>query len=242
MDIEHKAFGASINAQPEGVIEAIVSTFDNVDYANEIVRKGAFEKSLKARLPRLVWAHDWSRPIGKTLEARETDEGLYVKGQLNLNTTAGHDAFEHLKAGDISEFSIGYRVIQDDHQEKDIRELLEVNLFEVSCVLVGMNPATSLISIKSNEPDTLANQVESMLACGVHLASRFKALHELRAKEGRVFSANNRSRITACVGSMRTVADDLHSLLELTEPQPKAAEDVVLRTYAEFLHTVVART
>ena len=244
MELERKHFTASVQAADQGQIEALVSVFNNTDFANEKVMPGAFKASLEKRTPKGVWAHDWSQPIAKTLEARETDAGLVIRGQFNLDTQRGREAFSDIKFGIIDEFSIGYRVLKDsfDAEQKDIRQLDEVDLYEWSPVLVGMNPATELLAVKSNEPDTLANQVESMLACGTQLASRFKALHELRAKEGRVFSANNRQRITACVGSMRTVADDLHSLLELTEPQPKAADDVVRQVYAEFLHTVVART
>ena len=245
MELQRKNFTGSVQSPDEGVIEALVSCFGNVDYANERVMPGAFKASLERKLPKGCWAHDWKQIVAKTLDARETDEGLVVRAQFNLETQRGREAFSDVKGGYVDEFSIGYRVIKDSVEEKSgVRELHELDLYEFSPVLVGMNDSTALISVKeispSSEPDTLANQVETLLAYGTHLASRFKALHELRAKEGRVFSANNRSRITACVGSMRTVADDLHSLLELTEPQPKAADDVVRQVYAEFLHTVVA--
>jgi HK97 family phage prohead protease len=257
MDIEHKAFGASISAQPEGVIEAIVSVFSNTDLANEKVMPGAFAKSISTKLPKVVWQHDWRSPIGKTLEVRELQAGdprlpanlsdfggLYVKGQLNLKTQRGKEAYEDLAFGAIDEFSIGYQVIKDNVEEKSgTRELHEILLREWSPVLVGCNDSTALLSVKeidtANEPATLANQVESMLACGVQLANRFKSLHELRTKEGRVFSATNRQRIGAVRDSMRSVADELHTLLEMSEPQPKAADDLeVRRVYAEFLKTM----
>lgn len=244
MELQRKNFTATVQTADLGEISALVSVFGNTDFANEKVMPGAFTSSLAKRTPKGVWAHDWSQPIAKTLEARETPEGLVIRGQFNLETQRGREAFSDIKFGIIDEFSIGYRVIKDsfDAEQKDIRQLDEVDLYEWSPVLVGMNPATELLAIKSSEPDTLANQVETLLAYGTHLASRFKALHELRAKEGRVFSANNRSRITACVGSMRTVADDLHSLLELTEPQPKAAAgDIEARMLlAELLKMSVA--
>ena len=64
-------------------------------------------------------------------------------------------------------------------------------------VLVGMNPATELLTIKSDVPATLANQAETVLACVTQLANRFKSLHELRAKEGRVLSSANQHKISA---------------------------------------------
>ena len=119
---------------------------------------GAFSKSLAKRTPKGVWAHDWSQPIAKTLEARETNEGLVIRGQFNLDTQRGREAFSDIKFGIIDEFSIGYRVMKDsyDPEQKDIRQLDELDLFEWSPVLVGMNPATELLTIKSDVPATLA--------------------------------------------------------------------------------------
>lgn len=244
MELERKQFAANVQSGDQGEITALVSCFNNTDFANEKVMPGAFKNSLGRKLPRGVWAHDWSQPIAKTLEARETDEGLVIKGQFNLDTQRGREAFSDIKFGIIDEFSIGYRVVKDsfDAESKDIRQLDEVDLYEWSPVLVGMNPATTLLSVKeltSNEPATLANQVETVLACLTQLANRFKSLHELRTKEGRVFSATNRQRIGAVRDSMRSVADELHTLLEMSEPQPKAADDLeVRRVYAEFLKTM----
>ena len=144
-----------------------------------------------------------TQPVAKTLEAQSRQtEGLVIRGQFNLDTQRGREAFSDIKFGIIDEFSIGYRVVKDsfDSEQKDIRQLDELELYEWSPVLVGMNPATELLTIKSDVPATLASQVETMLACGLQLANRFKALHDLRAKDGRVLSSANQQRIGACAG------------------------------------------
>lgn len=150
MEYEHKAFKASVQPGGEGEITALVSCFGNTDHANERVIPGAFKASLQKKLPRMCWAHDWSKPIGKTLEAYETAEGLVVKAKLNLETQAGKEAYSNLKFMPL-DFSIGYSVVKDSFDEKGVRNLVELSCHEFSPVLVGMNPNTQLLSIKSNE-------------------------------------------------------------------------------------------
>ena len=212
-----------------------MSVFNVVDHANERVMPGAFKASLARRMPKGVWAHDWQTPVAKTLEARETDEGLVIDAVFNLDTQRGREAFSDIKFGIIDEFSIGYRVVKDsfDSEQKDIRQLDELELYEWSPVLVGMNPATELLTIKSDVPATLDSQVASVLACANQLANRFEALHELRAKDGRHLSAAKWEQIGAC----RDVFGRLFSL-----SQPKAADDgEARRLLAEFLKTQIKK-
>ena len=151
MELEHKSYKARVESAGEaGEITALVSVFGNVDRAKEVVRPGAFAASLSRRMPKGVWAHDWSKPIAKTLEARETPEGLVIRGQFNLDTQSGREAYSNIKFGIIDEFSIGYKIVKESRDsEKGTRNLDELELFEWSPVLVGMNEDTRLLSIKN---------------------------------------------------------------------------------------------
>ena len=92
-------------------------------------------------------------PIAKTLEAHEDDKGLYIKGQFNLDTQRGKEAFSDLVFGNIDEFSIGYRVQQDEVDDDGVRHLKKIRLYEWSPVLVGANAETELISVKEEKKD-----------------------------------------------------------------------------------------
>lgn len=240
MAIEHKNFLARVDTEENtGVITALVSVFNNIDRTKEVVMPGAFTKSLQQRLPKGVWAHDWQQPIAKTLEAKETDEGLVIKGQFNLDTQRGREAYSDIKFGIIDEFSIGYHVVRESVSEKtQARNLDEVELFEWSPVLVGMNPDTQLLSIKSDVLATFATQADNALAHIESFVTRAKALATLRAKEGRVISAANRTRISAAleaIRGMQSLADELESMLESATPPEKADEAEVRKVYAQFL-------
>ncbi len=170
MPIERKSYPVTEIkvAEEVGVIEAIVSVFNNIDSGKEIVRQGFFQKSIERKLPKGVWAHDWKQPIAKTLEAREIPPGdpslpdslkelggTYIKGQFNLETQRGREAYSDIKFGIVDEFSIGYAVLKDGKDEATgARELIEGDWKEWSPVLVGMNDQTRLISIKAEEKPT----------------------------------------------------------------------------------------
>jgi HK97 family phage prohead protease len=123
---------------------------------------GAFKASLQRKLPAVVWGHDWSQPIGKALDAQELmpgdlrlpadlagQGGLWVKAALNMNTQRGRDAYSDLAFGAVTEFSIGYVPTKSKYDDNGIRELMAVDLYEVSPVLVGANSETRLLSVKN---------------------------------------------------------------------------------------------
>ena len=170
-NFEYKNFSIEIKAKDEekGIIEAYVSIFGNIDMAKEIIDQGAFKESLAKKLPKGVWAHNWDQPIAKTLEAREDEKGLYIKGQFNLDTQRGREAFSDIIFGTMDEFSIGYRVNKDETDEEGIRHLIKLRLYEWSPVLVGANTETELISAKSDNEkkkkteNVLANKSQEMI-------------------------------------------------------------------------------
>jgi HK97 family phage prohead protease len=137
-------------ATAEGRITGYASVFGGVDSYGDTIHPGAFAESIAAALPVMLWAHDQSRPIGKWLEAREDSRGLYVAGQLNLKTSAGAEAFEHLRAGDIAGLSIGYSVAPGGAERRgEVRILKRVNLREVSPVALPADPAARVLSVKA---------------------------------------------------------------------------------------------
>lgn len=167
MELEHKAIQPlefkAVDGE-QGIIEAIVSVFSTPDSANEVVEPGAFTKSLAKRKPKMVFGHDWSKPIGAIVEAREllpgeknATGGLYIKGKLNLEIQTARECLSNLKAGVLDQFSIGYKVIRDSYNKtKTLRHLLELDLYEVSPVLIGMHPDTELLSVKGESMSATA--------------------------------------------------------------------------------------
>lgn len=155
-----KAFDVKADTQ-QGVVEAYVSIFGNVDSYGEVVDKGAFAESLATKLPKVVWSHDWQQPIGVVNAAREDEKGLYVKFTLVKGVQKADEALALMQAqgGDgrpaIDEFSIGYSVQQDEIGNDGFRHLKKIRLYEISPVLVGANSETELLSVKGVKAEDL---------------------------------------------------------------------------------------
>lgn len=142
---------------PAGTFEAVVSTFDHIVPGvlyDRVIKPGAFTRSLRDRgLPSLVWSHNWDTPpIGRTLEARETDEGLVVRAQLYVDGDHPDPlALRVMRAmgdtnGDgrapLREFSIGFDIVDAEWEVRDGNDVLAVTdaeLYEFGPCLVGAN-------------------------------------------------------------------------------------------------------
>lgn len=141
----------------KGQFEAVVAVFGNVDLGGDRIVKGAFADSLKTweakgRPIPVVFSHDWANldaHIGEVLEAKETDQGLWVKAQLDMDDPPAAKVFRMMKRGTLAEFSFAYDIV-DEKLQNGANELLKLEIIEVGPCLKGMNPATELVSVKSD--------------------------------------------------------------------------------------------
>jgi len=147
----------SVKSESSGLVEGYASTWQTIDSYGDTVLPGAFSRSLSKRsdIP-MLWAHDQAQPVGRWLEIREDQNGLFVRGKLNLETEAGREAYAHLKAGDISGFSIGFLIQENGAEVRNgSRYLKEIDLLEISLVSIPANDAARVTQVKSMKPQTL---------------------------------------------------------------------------------------
>lgn len=145
--------------QSQGIFEAIVAVFNNVDRVGDKIMPGAFKETLaewKASgdpIP-IIFAHDWDNldaHIGEVLEAKEVEKGLYVKGQLEMDEPFAARVWKKMQKRTLKEFSFSYDEIDSAEVKEDgeyVNELHRLDLFEVGPCLKGMNPATELLAVK----------------------------------------------------------------------------------------------
>lgn len=116
--------------------------FDRPDRGGDVVRRGAFERSLRkmgtvtGNCP-LLWQHSPERPIGRIEYLREDRRGLRVIARLS-GGAAGREAAALLKERAVTGLSFGYRVRAA--QGAAPRELTELDLVEISLVTLPMQP------------------------------------------------------------------------------------------------------
>jgi hypothetical protein len=167
----------------QGIVEGYASTFGGEpDRAGDVIAPGAFRDVIsafrkgQARVP-FLWAHDTARPIGRVEELREDAKGLFMRARFNLETPAGRDAYQHAKSGDVSAFSIGYRVppggvkLRASKHNGTVRELRSIDLWEVSLVTLPANTNAQVTQVKSVEIETKAELVDLLRRVGLSKAA-----------------------------------------------------------------------
>ncbi len=140
------------NVSDKGLLAGYASVFSLVDEQNDSVVPGAFSDCLqqlehKGSLPKMLWQHNPEEPIGIWHFIEEDHKGLYVEGQLILDTQRGRDAYALIKSGAIDGLSIGYRVVEA-YKDSNVRHITKVNLLEVSIVTFAANHAAKITKVK----------------------------------------------------------------------------------------------
>ena len=105
----------------------------------EYVRRGAFQKTLKDGADvRLLIDHEGiplARTKSGTLMLQEDERGLRVEAQLDPTNPDAARVISAMRRGDMSQMSFAFRTIKDAWSaDRSVRELKEVQLFDVSVV------------------------------------------------------------------------------------------------------------
>ena len=149
------------------------STFD-ADLGNDIISKGAFNKTLKERGDRvkILWQHN--DPIGKPLSMTPDSKGLFIEGKIS-KTRLGDEAVELMNDGVIDQMSIGFSIPsgKSERDSKGMRLINEVKLFEFSLVTFPMNENAIITSVKS---------ARDAIRCGNYDGNELKELADVLAE------------------------------------------------------------
>lgn len=141
------------DASKVGVFEGYASVFGGRDSYDDTIENGAYAETLKNRRykPAMFFSHNPSRPIGKWLDLREDDRGLFVAGSLTLGSTDGKNTYELMKDEAMSGLSIGFLRPKEGEFEMrgDLRVLKKINLVEISPVTMPADDDARVSGVKS---------------------------------------------------------------------------------------------
>lgn len=154
----------------DGVFSGWGSLFDQEpDAHRDLVARGAFMETLaKGGRNRtgimMGWQHNMRDiPPGVWLELREDQKGLFVRGQLDLDTQLGKEVYSIMKLGAKTgmwkfSLSIGYDSIEQEYQrvrvgenniEIEVRLLKKVELWEISIVNFPAKIGATVLDVKN---------------------------------------------------------------------------------------------
>ena len=170
--MEFRAFDFEVRElEQDGTFEGYASVFGNIDAHGTVVDKGAFKQTIrhnKGEFP-LLWFHDPMTPVGMTF-AEEDDNGLKVRGVLDLDVEPGKRVYSGLKRGYIDRMSIGFNRVTERLKD-GVTHFTELALWENS--LVTRNFASNDLA--------LVGQVRAAISGTKHVDGFAEVLRRLRA-------------------------------------------------------------
>jgi hypothetical protein len=117
--------------------------FDRPDKGGDIIRQGAFARALEraGEVP-LLWQHKTGAVIGRIEHLSEDQRGLRV-----IAAVGDARASRLLGGGKVDGLSFGYRV-REGKEAAGMRELIELDLVEVSLVANPMQPKARVHAVE----------------------------------------------------------------------------------------------
>lgn len=134
--------------EKNNIVKGYGSYFDNQDSDKDIIRPGAYQKTIQENGSRVkyLYQHDMMQPLGKMDELYEDQKGLVFTASVP-KTQLGTDVIELMKAGVITENSVGIMPIVKE-MKGDYREIREVKLYEISAVTMAANDQAKILDVK----------------------------------------------------------------------------------------------
>ena len=155
-----------------GLIIGLAST-SGLDQVCDIVEPGAFKKSLarakadNRKIP-LMLEH-WDGMIGTCEKFEQTDEGLEVEAQCNLEVQKGKETFALVKQGGYTGLSVRLYPTKVRFEEQttggvknNVRIIEEAELKEVSVTWMPCNKECRITETKSEEPTPQTGEVDAL--------------------------------------------------------------------------------
>lgn len=133
-------------------IAGYASTTD-IDRHGDVIPASVWEAGIQNYLknPIILAYHDHCEPVGKMVEHKVDDKGLWVKARISA---AAEDVFNLVKDGVLTAFSVGFRILDAEYNSAaEVFMVKELELHEISVVAVPANQNTLFSLAKSFETD-----------------------------------------------------------------------------------------
>jgi HK97 family phage prohead protease len=223
---------------PEGVVEAIVATYD-VDTVGDQIIPGAFAETLAeykaaGRPIPFIWSHKSDDPnyhIGTVLEAEERPGlGLWVKAQIDMDEAVPRKIYKLLKGRRVAQYSFAYdeldaRPAGEKAQAGARKELHRLKVYEVGPTPIGCNQNTSTLDVKSDPATVTVNVGGESGNADLRLTAALDAFEtELKSAEVETKAAPPGFTPKPIVARIRKLVAAAQALLDAVEPSDSNAE------------------
>jgi len=139
----------------ERIVVGVVAPYDEVSYltpdpAGEVMRRGAFKRSLHHRADRipLLRNHNTETVLGWSQRFTETDAGLEATFKVN-DGAPGDALLDDMQQRYITGMSVGYRPMKVTRGEGGVQQVIEARLVEVSMVGIPAYEGAGMIAVRN---------------------------------------------------------------------------------------------
>lgn len=174
MPTKYKAAAGAATMPTDGTVEGYAATFDRVpDSYGDVIKAGAFAKTLERwaesgkPIP-LLYGHSTDAPqhnIGKVMEAREDERGLFVRCEFDADNETAQYVRKLVQEGRLWQFSFAYSTLDAGtvtlEDGTEAYELRELDLYEVSLVQIPANQRAVVTDVKSAPAEVKAGRRNS---------------------------------------------------------------------------------
>jgi len=168
----------------EGIFEGYASVFGVKDSYNDVVERGAFQRTINHSKGKVPIFYNHEQEIGLTLEMHEDQYGLWNKGQLFISDDPKQEVSEARKAyiimkrkkelGVKQPQSFGYSAVKYVYDTDGARRLREIKLYEVSLATIPANELALVNEVKA---------VEDIKVWTVSEAKKWLSEHDFKTDE-----------------------------------------------------------
>lgn len=115
-----------------------------VDRGMDVISPDAWKFDNYKKNPVVLFNHNMDKPIGKSVDVKPMEGGLWVKCQISKSADPTISMVRDLvEEGILNSFSVGFESKQAQKNSEGINEIKEAELYEVSIVSIPMNQDSS---------------------------------------------------------------------------------------------------
>jgi HK97 family phage prohead protease len=186
---KYKAYPLKIKEvnEKEGIVTGYASVYDVVDYGRDMVKKGAFTKTLREKpVVPMYWGHLYDQPLG-FMDLKDDAKGLIATAEFNMAVSKAREIFSVIdqgyRKGYKAGMSIGYRTVLDEKatiNDETVYVLKELAVEEVSMTNMPMNPAALMTGIKDYQHQFLVWAIKEAKRLNIKELDEIIETHSLR--------------------------------------------------------------
>jgi HK97 family phage prohead protease len=138
--IKSDTLPADTDSEGSIYIDGYASTND-IDRQGDVVPPSVWNKGIANYLknPVILAYHDHSEPVGRMVEHRIDEKGLWIKARISKAA----EVYDLVKDGVLTAFSIGFRIVDAEYNSAaELFVVKELELHEISVVSVPANQNT----------------------------------------------------------------------------------------------------